>query len=204
MGLNYDNREGLRKQGIPDSRIDQNINHLGKMLRQHFDEQVLLYLDEEIINHLADSIFLENNGPTINRFNDFSFLTAPAYKAFEGFLFQIARDLNLLPGRDNDQVGGYYDPVKVDKEIDRIIKELEKKTGGSLKKDHKDSIKANVTAMRLFLKVYRHTPAHFRGQPLKTKEMARQNIHRIYGTIRDTVIVLQEAGMLPKPNLPPK
>ncbi len=204
MGLHYDNREGLKRVGMPDSRINQNINHLGKMLRRHFDETVLLYLDENVINHLADSVFLEEDGPRNNRFNDFSFLTAPAYKAFEGFLFQIARDLKLSPGRDNDQVGGYYDPIKVDKEIDNIIKELEKKTGSGLKKNHKDSLKANITEMRLFLKTYRHTPAHFRGQPVKTKEMAWGNVRRIYGTIKDTVIVLQEAGMIPKPVLPPK
>src|SRR5687768_11659236 len=66
-------------------------------LKDHFDEMSLEYLDEKIIDYLADSLQVASLGASQHRerFHDFSFLTAPAYKAFEGYLFQIARDLDL-------------------------------------------------------------------------------------------------------------
>src|SRR3989344_7600487 len=66
-------------------------------LKNTFDQDVLFYLSERVINHLTDSMSIHGAIGTRGdvHFNDFSFATAPAYKALEGFLFQVAKDLGL-------------------------------------------------------------------------------------------------------------
>jgi hypothetical protein len=203
MSQYYDNHQELAK--LSKARELQFRMKSGEILRKNFEENVLLYLDEPIIGHLCDSLFLEENGLRHSGYTDFSFLTAPAYKAFEGFLFQIAKDLKLPSGKDHTLVGGYYyDSTKIEKAIDNVISDLEKTTGKVTNNDRKDHIMANVTAMRLFLKTYRHTPAHFFGKPLETKEMALNHVHSIYKNINDTVSVLQESGLITIVPKPPK
>ncbi len=166
----------------------------------NFDEQTLQYLSEKVINHLADSLILEKYwNPELNdRINDFSFLTASAYKAFEGFLFQIAKDLNLPSSGNSDFVGTYFDEEIVDKTINKLLKELESKAEGErrLTKQEKEHIKDTVKEMKRFLLHYRHTPAHFQGEPIDTFEKATQNILSIYRMINETVKVLLKNGMV--------
>jgi len=169
-------------------------------LEYNFDQQVLYYLSERVINHLLDSLELEKycNEQWRNQFNDFSFLTAPAYKAFEGFLFQIAQDLNLPSSGDPRFVGTYFDEEKVDKTIDKLLKELETKTEAEkkLSRSEKTHIKDMVKEMKRFLHHYRHTPAHFYGEPIDTIEKARQNILSMYRIINETTKTLLGAKLI--------
>jgi hypothetical protein len=158
-----------------------------------FDVKVLLYLSEKIINHIADSLKLNADSHSKNGMNDYSFLTAPAYKALEGFLFQIATELNLPSSGNGNLAGSYYfDETKIDKHIDKLIKELENKTDstGKLSIYEKRDIKDRIKEMRGFLRNYRHTPAHFYGEIIDTSERADINIKIIYGTINNTAKIL--------------
>jgi len=133
-------------------------------------------------------------------YNDYSFLTAPAYKAFEGFLFQLAKDLKLPSSGKPELVGTYYfDEQKVDGAIDALLDELEKAGTGStaLSSAEKDNIKDNVKEMKRFLRNYRHTPAHFHGEPMISREKSLQNILSMYRIIDETVAVLQNAKLIP-------
>lgn len=169
-------------------------------LDNNFDRDTLFYLSECIINHLADSMMIEEvmNGQTKNKFNDFSCFTAPAYKAFEGFLFQIAQDLNLPSSGNPKFVGTYFDEELVDKTIDKLLKEFNDslQSGQKLTKQEKQHIKDQVSEMKRFLYHYRHTPAHFHGEPLQTIEKARQNILSMYRIIDETTKTLLSAGLL--------
>jgi hypothetical protein len=173
--------------------------HPDKMSAQ-LDEDTLNYLDEAIINHIGDSIsLLELWQPNYSsQFNDFSFLTAPAYKAFEGFLFQIARDLKLPSAGNVKFAGTYFDEDKVDEAIDNIIKEIEEKADNTkaLDKEQTQFIKDMVSEMKRFLVHYRHTPAHFLGDSINSLEKAQQNIMSIYRIINETTKTLLRAGLI--------
>jgi hypothetical protein len=68
------------------------------ILKNNFEDSTLRYLQESILNYLLDNVALERNEVVKKieyELNDFSFFIAPSYKALEGFLFQIAEDLEL-------------------------------------------------------------------------------------------------------------
>ena len=170
-------------------------------LEANFDKQALFYLSEKVINYLLDSIGLGHSGLEGQRqhFNDFSFITAPAYKALEGFLFQIAKDLNLPSSGNSNLAGSYYfDEEKIDKHIDKLLKELfdvadaEKK----LSKYEKRDIKDRIREMKGFLQHYRNTPSHFYGEPIDTIDKAHRNIMIIYGAIDNTTKILIKSGLI--------
>lgn len=177
------------------ARGNQPINEM----QSHFDRQPLEYLSEKVLNHIADSLTL---GLDLthhkNKFNDFSFLTAPAYKAFEGFLFQIATDLKLPSSGNPKFVGTYFDEELVDKTINKLIKELEQKTDteAKLTRDEKRHIKDMVAEMNRFLHNYRHTPAHFHGDPMTSIERASQNILSMYRIMNETIKTLLNAKLI--------
>ncbi|KKQ18216.1 MAG: hypothetical protein US31_C0007G0022 [Berkelbacteria bacterium GW2011_GWA1_36_9] len=170
-------------------------------IKANFDTVTLDYLSEKIINHLADSIRVECmdiEQSFRNQFNDFSFFTAPAYKAFEGFLFQIADDLRLPSSGNTKFVGTYFDEEKVDQTIDNLLLELEQKANITTKldKSEKEYVKDMIKEMKRFLHHYRHTPAHFQGEMIDTPEKATQNIHSIYRIINETTKTLLKASLL--------
>lgn len=179
-------------------RHDSNREQLSELV-SNFDEKVLFYLDEKIINHLFDSIIFKNSHLYLRtRLNDYSATTAPAYKAFEGFLFQLAKDLNLPSSGNPNFVATYFDEEKVDQTIDKLVNELEAKTDemDKLSKEEKMQIKDTVKEMKRFLLHYRHTPAHFHGEMIDTPEKANQNILSIYRIINETVKTLLKVELV--------
>ena len=200
MSRNFEHLDSIEDKGI--ARVVQKNESVNEMLKKHFDIETLYYLEEGIIDYLLDSLALEKYNiieQTVNRFNDYSFLTAPAYKALEGFLFQIAEDLELPSGKNLDAVGGYYfDEMKVDKHINKLLKELEKKAEetAKLSRHEKKDIKERIQQMKSFLKNYRHTPAHYLGESIGTIEKADRNIKIIFGAIDDSAKIFLKSGLI--------
>lgn len=196
MGLNDSHNKNL----IGKARfIRGNANNdFVRELESNFEISVLEYLDEGIINHLFDSVALAKfEHQFINIFTDYSFFTAPTYKAFEGYLFQIAGDLNLPSGKP-DYVGTYFDEEKVASTIDSLIEELESSTTNNekLSIEERKHIKDMVSEMKRFLFHYRHTPAHFHGESISTIQMAVQNSLSMYRIIRETTKTLLKANLI--------
>lgn len=170
-----------------------------RALKDNFDEATLFYLNENVINHLFDSSSIRTFASQFkSHFNDYSFYTAPAYKAFEGFLFQLAIDLKLPSSGNKDFVGTYFDENLVDKTIDSLLSELENKLeeNNKMTNQEKTHIKDMVKEMKRFLVNYRHTPAHFHGEPLETIEKAEQNVLSMYRIIDETVKTLLKVGLI--------
>lgn len=167
-------------------------------MQDNFEKSVLFYLSEKVINHLCDSLVLTKINWSGTNYNDFSFITAPAYKAFEGFLFQLAEDLDLPSSGNPKFVGTYFDEEKVSKAIDKLLKELENKAENEkkLNKQEKQHIKDMINEMKRFLYYYRHTPAHFHGEPINTVDRAMQNIMSMYRIINETVKTLLNAELI--------
>ncbi|MCF7830420.1 hypothetical protein K9M41_00245 [Candidatus Gracilibacteria bacterium] len=168
-------------------------------LKKIFDHKTLLFLEEKILDHLVDEvILLEARIPGAQAVTDFSFLMAPAYKALEGFLFQLAKGLELPSGSNPENAGGYFANAQtVDKHIDGILKELDEESD---KADISDSeqreIKFRLSQMGSFLNNYRNSPAHFNGDPVKAGEKAAQLVTTIFEHIDSTTKVLLATGFL--------
>jgi len=151
------------------NKICRRITNDLSALKNNFSNLTLHYLDEQIINHLLDSLsadkLLENNR---QGFHDYSFLTAPAYKA------------------------------KVDKHIDKLIKELSENTQqhSNLSKYEKQDIKDRIKEMKGFLQHYRNTPSHYFGEPIDKIDIAHRNIMIIYGAIDNTTQILLKAKLI--------
>lgn len=199
MSQNYNNSQSHQ---FGNARNRQQNEGILDALEKNFSRDTLLYLEERIINYLLDSVTLEFQGLNISaqtngRFNDYSFLTAPAYKSLEGFLFQIAKDLNLPSSRNNNVGGYYFDEQKIDKHVNKLLKELESRAENSkLSSYEKRDIKDRIKEMKGFLQHYRHTPAHFFGEPIKTVEKAHMNIMVIYNAIDNTAQILLKANLI--------
>lgn len=199
MSIYYRHLDQTQKFGR--ARVNQPV----AILDNNFSSDTIRYLDEKIINYLLDSMSLDGifNKNHVN-FNDYSFVTAPAYKALEGFLFQIAKDLKL-PSSGNEKLAGsyYFDEEKIDKHIDKLLKELGDNTQQqkALSKYEKQDIKDRIKEMKGFLQHYRHTPAHFYGEPIDTIEKAHRNIMIIYGAIDNTAQILLKAKLLSISNI---
>ncbi len=169
-------------------------------LKQLLSDGTLDYLDEKIINHLMDQIIIRGYfSQFTSKFNDFSFLIAPAYKALEGYLFQLAKDLKLPSAGNGNLVGSYYfDEEKIDAQIDILLSELEANTGGSkqLSDYEKQDIKSRIKEMKDFLRHYRHSPAHYMGESIDTIEKAERTVMVIFAAIDNTTAILSKAKLI--------
>jgi len=168
-------------------------------LKKIFDHKTLLFLEEKILDHLVDEvILLESRIPGAQAITDFSFLMAPAYKALEGFLLQLAKDLELPSGSNPKNAGGYFANTQaVHEHIDKILKDLEEKSDkADISDNEKQEIKFRLSQMGSFLNTYRNGPAHFNGESVKTGEKAAQLINIIFGHIDSTTKVLLATGFL--------
>lgn len=104
-----------------------------------------------------------------------------------------------MPSSGNSKfVGTYFDEERVDKTIDKLIKELEVKSEKETKlnRDEKLHIKDMVQSMKRFLYHYRHTPSHFQGEPIDTLDKARQNILSMYRIINNTAKTLLKNDLI--------
>jgi vesicle coat complex subunit len=171
------------------------------ILKNNFEDSTLRYLQESILNYLLDNVALERNEVVKKieyELNDFSFFIAPSYKALEGFLFQIAEDLEL-PSKGNEELVGsyYFDESKIDQQIDNLLTELSDKTTKTTLQNHEISeIKERIKEMKGFLKNYRHTPAHFKGKPIDTYEKAIRTLRQIWGNIDNLTQLLLEYKLI--------
>ncbi len=199
---NYYNNQSYK---FGEARHRQQNEGVADTLKNIFSQDTLFYLDEKIINHLMDSLCLDSSRHDFSSmmkglFNDYSFLMSPAYKALEGFLFQLANDLKLPSSANNDKIAGayYFDEQKIDKHIDSLIKEIENKADNEnkLSKYEKQDIKDRIKEMKGFLRHYRHAPAHFFGEPIETVDKAHRNIMIIYGAIDNATKILLKAGLI--------
>lgn len=144
------------------------------------------YID--LYDHTSE--FEEQEAVSTIAYYDYSFVVAPAYKAFEGFLLFLARVFELPAEQYEHRIGGLYDweANKKDKEI--IIKALEAKLGTD--REGKD----RWSELSMTLRNYRHNPAHFSGDRIETFEQAEDYVRTIINIINQTVKFLVEKKVL--------
>jgi len=187
-----------------------------EMLSSHLDKEVIAYLEREpqITSLLTDYLVLVDTiatrtlsgkplhnrdtgryigTPKINAaevFSDYSFLIAPIYKAFEGYLFLLANSIGL---KTKDEIikniGGCYDEEK----IIQIKREIVTETGNRIDKADKEGI-GRLSELKRVLEQYRHNPAHFLGNTLDTFQKATNYGGAILTAINETTKFFLERG----------
>jgi hypothetical protein len=187
-----------------------------EMLSSHLDPEVICYLrnDPKITELLIDYLVLLDalgartlsGTPLYNRdtgrgigtpkigaseaFSDYSFLIAPIYKAFEGYLFLLAQSLGL---KSKDQIitsiGSCYDEEK----ITNMKMEIMTETGNLIQKKDKEGL-GKITELKRVLEQYRHNPAHFMGSTLDTFQKATDYGGAIFTAINETTNFFLQRG----------
>lgn len=189
-----------------DDPADLRSAYFYKLLR-HIDNDVYHYLQKnghEITNLLADWLILLENIKTVvfrgekeysagryvgqaeisaqNLYSEYSFLIAPIYKAYEGFLFLLAKSLGLKTSEQEIlSIGRLYDEEAITRNKDEIITEL----GESLNKSDREVL-GKLSELKRVLELYRHNPAHYLGTRLETMEKAENYGRTILTVINET------------------
>ena len=190
-----------------------------KQLSRHLDKEVIEFLEKDahIKNLLADWLLLIDSirGKTFtqnvtygstghivgkdsanlsNLFNDYSFLVTPAYKAFEGYLYLLAEKLGIKTKEELDRetrIGSCYDI----EEIEKLKKEIVSETGKKIDKNDKEGV-GRISELKRVLELFRHSPAHYRGERIDTFEKAENHARTILNTINETTKYFIENGFL--------
>ena len=187
-----------------------------EMLSSHLDPEVISYLKREptIVNLLVDYLVLIrtvgvrtlSGAPLYDNvtgrykgtpeicagegFSDCSFLIAPVYKAFEGYLFALAESLGLKT-RDEivTSIGRCYD----EDQITQTKKEIVTETGKLIDKKDKEGL-GKISELKRVLEQYRHSPAHYYGTSLNTFQKATNYGSAILTVINETTKFFLERG----------
>jgi len=188
---------------------------MAEKLNEHFDSDVIEFLDKksEIKELLIDWLILVDytgvasmsrteysvtgySSTKVTKIStlyyDYSFLMAPAYKAFEGYLYLLAESLGLKKATQEIQnIGNLYDSEK----IQRVKEEIVTETGEKIDKNDKDGMEI-IDSLRRVLRHYRHNPAHFGGERIDTFQKAKNYVSMILAVINDTTKYFLSKGLI--------
>ena len=113
---------------------------------------------------------------------DYAFVVAPAYKAYEGYLFLLAEKLGLKDPDDVvHSVGHLYDEDHLLKLKEEIVTEIGKKLNTA-----DTELIGQLTELKRVLQLYRHNPAHFLGDRINTFEKAENYGRTVLTVINQT------------------
>jgi hypothetical protein len=130
--------------------------------------------------------------PASETYHDYSFLAAPAYKAFEGYLYLLAESLGL---KTREQIikaiGSIYDPEY----ILQLKREIITETNAKLSANDKE-LQGILTELKRVLELYRHSPAHFLGERIDSLEKAEGYAKTVLTVINQTTKTLLDRGYI--------
>lgn len=186
-------------------------------LSEHLEQDVIRFLNKkvEIIDLLRDWFILVNytGEASISRpmpdeitgriegykvtkisslYYDYSFLMAPAYKAFEGYLYLLAESLGLKKESEEIRnIGNLYDSDKIQKIKEDIITE----TGKEIDKEDREGSEI-IDGLRRALRRYRHNPAHFGGERIDKFQKSKDYGIMILSVINDSANYFLDKGLI--------
>jgi hypothetical protein len=169
-------------------------------LADRFNRDVSYYLMWSVKFLIADSLRLvEVVRSAQSEFSDYSFVIAPAYKAFEGFLYQLGLDLGIYTAQDLDSihnVAARYDEEQVRARLEQILDGVLDLSQPAAQ-DKLREISSGISELRNHLRRFRHSPAHFQGmRVVPNLTRASQHIESLIFYINDLVMLLKECKIL--------
>lgn len=177
----------------PDNKLSP-LTHDSKYLDNFIDSKVRIWLGsdgENILEFLLDYINIKYTSKTcfIDNMHDYSYLIMPAFKALEGTMFQIGRQLGFDVERYKYRIGFMFNGDNLDKYYKDVLDKIE-----SISEEKKLDVKQWLDNARRILSSLRHNPAHYNGD-VKAFEKAFLDGDLILSTINYMCLALIESGI---------
>jgi len=160
---------------IPRDIVDLLIDNL--ILLQNIKLSVLVEHDEaiDVMNQQTNEFEVKAKSREI--YFDYSFLIAPAYKAYEGYLYFIAEELGFSVEEYKHNIGGLYSWSDTDKQKSALIEQIKEKLSADT-----ESID-RWRELGMILRKYRHNPSHYSGDRIQSYEEAEGYVLTIITTM---------------------
>jgi len=126
-----------------------------------FKDEVVTWLNPRISGFLIDymSIKSATHDFGIEGLTDYSYLITPAFKALEGTLLEIGKELGFKIEKYGYKIGVMFNDENLEKYYNEVLDKIDQ-----LSKENKTDIKHWLDNIRRILKSLRHTPAHYEGE----------------------------------------
>lgn len=163
-------------------------------LRDFMYPEVVAWLDRKIKQFLLDYInikyFSKDYG--VNNLSDYSYLITPAFKALEGTLLQIGKELGFDLNKYKYRVGVMFNDESLEKYYKDVLDKIE-----HLAEENRADIKQWLDNARRILKSLRHAPAHFNGEVKDNWDKAFLSGDLIISTINEMCYTLIQSRIFP-------
>jgi len=164
------------------------------MLKDFMYHDVVMWLDKKIKRFLLDyqniKYFTQDYG--VDNLSDYSYLITPAFKALEGTLLQIGKELGFDLSKYKYRVGGIFSDETLDKYYRDVLDKIK-----HLTEANRVDVKQWLDNARRILKSLRHTPAHFDAEVKPNWDKAFLSGDLIMSTISEMCHTLIQNKMFP-------
>ncbi len=158
-----------------------------------YDPRVISWLDNKVNLLLTDYLGIRNSPYGIVNMSDYSYLITPAFKALEGTLIQIARELGLNVEKADIRIGVVFSEENLEMFYQDVLNQIE-----DLSKESKADITMWLNDARRFLRHFRHSPAHYGGDTKQNWDQAFADGDHVLRIINGMCSVLLESGVFEK------
>lgn len=125
-----------------------------------------------------------------NLYEDYSFVVAPMYKAFEGFLVFLAKELKLFDKGYEHRIGGLYSWKDENEQREIVVTKIKEKLENDT--DLIDLWRELGTILRR----YRASPAHYGGDTIYSYEEADGHVKAMFIVMHHAMRRLIQKGLL--------
>lgn len=158
-----------------------------------YHSSVISWLYPKTTDLLTDYLAIKNSGQVISGLSDYSYLITPVFKALEGTLMQIGKDLGFNLDAYNFKIGLVFNDDNLEKFYDDVLSKIEE-----LDKDNKTDIQMWLNDARRLLRHFRHSPAHYSGDPKKSWDSAFSTGDHIFRIIDEMSYSLLQSKIFEK------
>ena len=155
---------------------------------------VVSWLNYKIAGFLIDYMCIKSASDefAIRGLTDYSYLITPAFKALEGTLLEIGKELKLNIQKYKHKVGALFNEEDLEKYYNEVLEKIEHIT-----EENKIDIKQWLDNAKRILKSLRHTPAHYEGEVKENLTKAFLSGDLIISTINEMCHVLIQNRLFP-------
>jgi len=170
-----------------------NTSHKSVLYDIIYDD-VVSWLNSKIAGFLIDYMCIKSAAQefSIKGLTDYSYLITPAFKALEGTLLEIGKELGLDIEKHKHKIGVIFNEENLDTYYTEVFDKIE-----HLTKENRVDIKQWLDNARRILKSLRHTPAHYEGEVKDNLTKAFLSGDLIISTINEMCHVLIENKLFP-------
>lgn len=163
------------------------------------DQKVIDWLDIKTKNLLLDYLVLRKSYEEYaigkESITDYSYLITPAFKALEGTLIQIARELGIDLEKYKFKIGVIFSEENLETFYNETLDKIE-----NLSEENKLDIQQWLNNARRLLRHLRHSPAHYQGEVKENFNQAFMTGDQIIFTIKEMCLSLLNSGIIKENN----